>query len=136
MSFTVSEELVQKITPKSYTALRSDKASQFIGERILLAIDVIGGLESRLNHFKGFKEFNLFEHESFLGELASTISYDNFGQGAGPSSLKNDSYLLEIADLVKRDLYQWVKKQNEVNFNWGYVKASDCGDLIISPKIK
>lgn len=133
MSFIVSDELVQKITPKSYAGFSRRNAGQLVGERILLAIDVIGGFERRLN--SGFKDFNLFEHESFLEELASTISYDGLKPGVDPSCLKKDSYLLEIADLVKRDLYQWVIKQNEVKYSWGYVKASNHGGVLVSPKI-
>ena len=131
MSFTVSEELVQKIVPKSYAIESKPEAGQFVGERILMAVDVIGGHESRSSHSKGFREFNLLEHKSFLEELASTISYDE----QDSSKLKNDNYFLEIVDLVKRDLYQWVQ-QNEVKYSWGYVKTSDSGDLIVSPPSK
>lgn len=134
MSFTASEELVQKIVPKSYAIEDNPEASRLVGERILLAILVVGGRECRLNHPKDFNEFNLFERESFLEELASSVSYDDYDQ-ANPTRLKKDSYFLEIVDLVKRDLYQYIK-QNEVKCYWGSVKASNSGDVIVSPQNK
>ncbi len=133
MSFIVSDELVQKITPKSYAGFSRRNAGQLVGERILLAANVVGGLENRLNKCNGFKDFNLFERERFLEELAKSISYDDY-DAANPSSLKNDSFFSEIVDLVKRDLYQYLK-QNEVKYHWGYVKASNHGDVLVSPKI-
>lgn len=131
MPFIASKELVQKVIPKSYAIESNSKAGQLVGERILMAVDVVGGSENRLNWFN---EFNLFEHESFLEELASSISYDGY-DAANPSELKNDSYFSEIVDLVKRDLHQYIQ-QNEVKYHWGSVKASDSGDVIVSPPNK
>lgn len=76
----------------------------------------------------------MFERESFLEELASSISYDDY-DAADPTRLQNDAYFLEIVDLVKRDLYQRLK-QNEVKYHWGSVKASASGDLIVSSQNK
>jgi len=126
--FIASDELVQKIVPKSYAIESGSKAGRHVGERILLAVDVIGGTQARLNRPTGFNDFNLFEGESFLEELAESISYE----GANPT---NDGYFLEIVDLVKRDLYQYIK-QNEVKYYWGSVKASNSGDVIVSPPNK
>jgi len=132
--FIVSDELVQKIVLKSYAIESGSKAGRHVGERILLAIDVIGGREYRLNRHQNFNEFNLFERGSFLEELAESISYDDYG-AADPTRLQNDDYFLEIVNLVKRDLYQYLK-QNEVKYHWGSVKASDSGDMIVSPSNK
>ena len=41
-----------------------------------MAVDVIGGTQAHLNRPTDFNEFNLFERESFLEELASSISYE------------------------------------------------------------
>lgn len=132
--FTVSEELVQKIAPKSYTIEDSPKANRLVGEQILLAIDVVGGLEYRLNRHKNFNEFNLFERGLFLEKLAESISYDDYDR-INPTMLQNDNYFVEIVDLVKRDLCQYLK-QNEVKYRWGSVKVSNSGDVIVSPPNK
>ena len=133
--FIVSDELVQRIVPKSYTIESGSKAGRHVGERILLAIDAFGGREYSLNHHQNFNEFSLFERGSFLEELAESISYDDYDQ-RDHTRLQNDVYFLGIADLVKRDLYQYLKQDDEVRYYWGSVKASDSGDVIISPPNK
>ena len=131
-SFIVSDELVQKIVPKSYAIESGSRAGRHVGEGILKTIDVVGGREYRLNQH--FNEFNLFERGSFLEKLAESISYDDYDQ-RDHTRLQNDVYFLGITDLVKRDLYQYIK-QNEVKYYWGSVKASNSGDVIVSPPNK
>ncbi len=154
MRFTASDELVAKIVPRSHGGFEEDALDEFtvdprsfvpygtvgenIGERVLMAVDVFGGTIRRFNRqgLSTVYEVYLFEHPSFLEELASSIGYDGFSRVSAPPPLGHDAYFSQIVDLVKRDLYHWLAKRDDdiLNCSWGYLKAADQDRLILSIK--
>lgn len=101
----VSKKLFARIKRESHGALRKKQ----LGERILLAVDVVGSTPRA-------EPLDLGTDEEFLAELAISLSFDDERDAA-----KQRDLLLEVV----RQLAQWLEQHGAAKFWWGTLELLD-----------
>jgi len=120
----VTEELARSIRKHSYSRLTSPEE---IGQRILLAVDVIGGRERRRAGRQG-RRIPLGDNIDLLQELAESLSYDGQLEEVDAKHLLRDLVFAEIYRKALSELAAWAKAAGPAQFRWGTLTSNVRGE--------